>query len=378
LSLFGCFDAHGQGNPYRRLLTIPVVVNGVAGTFLVDTGASGTILDSAFADRLGLKPSGGVSVERAYSTEQSVTVDVAQVAIGPKLWSDAPLAVLNLGTLSRMAGVPIVGVLGADLLATTIVKLSYSSGTAQVVTEIEDGALPVTLTKARGRYFVPVRIGRSTLALLLDSGTNMTAISDSAWQKLPSASKGQDRVEGVLSSGSSLGSALACLPALALGDGTADQLALRELPARVVLPSQSGSFADAEFDGIVGGDILARWEVTLDLHHAFIYLKPDPAFRPNPYEFVTVGIQFFKAEDGAFSVAAVWKPSPAESAGVVAGDRILSVNGQASATYTLDAFAHQLHGAPGTHVALEVARPAGPEILHMTTRQLVCESAGAH
>jgi C-terminal processing protease CtpA/Prc len=70
-------------------------------------------------------------------------------------------------------------------------------------------------------------------------------------------------------------------------------------------------------------ECLWRIEVTLDLQHASMYLKPDPEFRPQPYEFVTVGIQFFKADDGAFSVAAVWKHSPAEGAGVVVGDRIL-------------------------------------------------------
>jgi C-terminal processing protease CtpA/Prc len=48
------------------------------------------------------------------------------------------------------------------------------------------------------------------------------------------------------------------------------------------------------------------------------------------YEFVTVGIQFFKSDSEAFSVAAVWKDSPAEAAGVLVGDHILSVNGHAS------------------------------------------------
>lgn len=373
LPLLGCVAAHSQSHLARRLLTIPVEINGVAGSFLIDTGADGMIIDSAFARRLGLEPSGVVSLERNYSTEQAGTVVGSQVRIGPKLWSGVPFAVLDLSTLSRMLEVPIVGVLGTDLLGAMTVRLSYSSATARVITDIGNSS-PVALRKVRNRYFVPARIGPSTFDMLLDSGTNMTAISNSAWRTLPSSWKPNGLVEGIQSSGSPPGSLIACIPALFWGDRAPHERVLRDFPLRVIMPSRSGSFADATFAGILGGDILERFEVTLDLQHATMYLKPDPEYRPQPYEFVTVGIQFFKADDGAFSVAAVWKHSPAEGAGVVVGDRILSVNGHASADLGLEAFANQLHGAAGTPIVIEVERAAGNFILHMKTRQLVCES----
>jgi C-terminal processing protease CtpA/Prc len=71
---------------------------------------------------------------------------------------------------------------------------------------------------------------------------------------------------------------------------------------------------------------------------------------------------------------AVWKHSPAEAAGVLVGDRILSVNGRTSADLGLEAFSSQLHGPAGTPVAIEVERATGKSILHMKMRQLVCES----
>jgi predicted aspartyl protease len=369
--------AHSQSHLARRLLTIPVETNGVAGSFLIDTGADGMIIDSAFARRLGLEPSGVVSLERNYSTEQAGTVVAARVRIGPKLWSGVPFAVLDLSTLSRMQEVPIVGVLGTDLLGAMTVRLSYSSGTAEVITDTRESAPPVALRKVRKRYFVPVRIGPSTFDMLLDSGTNMTAISNSAWRTLPLSWKPKNWVEGIQSSGTPPESFIACIPALVWGDRAPGEMVLRDFPLRVIMPSPSGSFADAAFAGILGGDILERFEVTLDLQHASMYLKPDPGFRPEPYEFVTVGIQFFKADDGAFSVAAVWKHSPAEGAGVVVGDRILSVNGHSTADLGLEAFANQLHGAAGTPIVIEVERAAGNFILHMKTRQLVCESGVA-
>ena len=140
----------------------------------------------------------------------------------------------------------------------------------------------------------------------------------------------------------------------------------------MIAPSQSGTFADTSFDGILGGDILERFEVTLDLQHASMCLKPDAGFRPDPYEFVTIGIQFYKTEADAFSVPAVWKHSFAESAGVLIGDRILSVNGHSSADMGTETFAKELHNAAGTPVVVEVERATGKVLLQMKTRQLVC------
>jgi Aspartyl protease/PDZ domain len=374
LLLLGCVEAHSQGYLGRRLVTIQVEINNVAGRFLIDTGANCTIIDSLFAQRLGLKPSGTASLERAYSLEQISTVSAEHVRVGPKVWSDVSLVMLDLGTLSRIQTTPISGVLGADLLATMKVRLSYSSGTAQVIDDIGGGAFPIALKKARSRYFVPITIGSSTFELLLDSGTNISALSAFAWRTLPALRRPNDVIEGVVSSENPGGSLIVCLPVLHLGDKSVGETVLREHPLRIVTPPQSGSFSDTAFAGILGGDILERFEVTLDLQHAVMYLNPDSNFRMNPYEFATVGIQFLKTSLNAFSVVAVWKNSPAEATGVIVGDRILSINGHSSKDLGVEAFTNQLHGAPGTPIVIEVERAPRKFLLHMNTRQLVCKS----
>jgi hypothetical protein len=279
--------------------------------------------------------------------------------------------------LSRIQGTAISGVLGTDLLATMIVRVSYSSGMAQVTSEIGDGASVVVLKRVRNRFLVPVRIGPSNFEVLLDSGTDMTALSASAWRMLASSWKPNGLVEGIQSSGSPSGSLIACIPALQFGDQGLGEIVLRDYPLRVIMASRSGSFSDATFPGILGADILERFEVMLDLERSSVYLKRDARFRPDPYEFVTVGIQFLKAGADAFSVVAVWKPSPAQAAGVLVGDRILSVNGHSSADLGLDAFSNELHGVAGTPIVIEVERAAERFILHTKTRQLVCQSSEA-
>jgi hypothetical protein len=374
LWLLGCVEAHGQNHLARRVLTIPVEVNNVAGAFLIDTGADGTIIDAAFARRLGLKPSGTASIQRSYSTEESTVVTAEHVRVGQKEFSDVPLVIEDLSNLSRTQTSSISGVLGTDLLATMTLELSYSSGTAKVIPDTGGSGTLVALKTVRNRYFVPVRIGPATFDMLLDSGTNMTAFSNSAWQTLPSSWRPGNLVQGIQSSGSPPVAGIACLPVLYLGGLAQREMTLRNHPVRVIMPPQSGSFADPAFAGALGGDILERFEVILDLRHAAMYLKPDAGFRPDPYEFVTVGIQFYKADANAFSVVAVWRDSPAEAAGVLIGDRILSVNGRSAADLDLETFAGQLHGAPGTPIVIQAERGARKLTLRMKTRQLVCQS----
>ena len=352
---------------------MPVAVNGIAGTFLVDTGSDCTIIDSAFARRLGLKTSGSVLLERNYSTEEVSTVRADTVRIGSNTWTRVPLVPLDLSLIARIQQAPIIGVVGTDILAAMRIRLSYSSGIATVANG-DAGGIRVALSKVRKRYFLPIRIGVSQFTMLLDTGTNMTALSDSAWRSMPASWAPHGTVEGIRSSESPLGSLIACIPELNLGQPFQGELVLREYPLRVMPPSPDGTFASAYFAGIVGGDILERFEVVLDLAHTSVYLKAQTGFSSDPYEFVTIGIQILKTDADAFSIVAVWKDSPAEAAGVLVGDRILSLNGHPSSDLSAEEFARQLHGPAGTPVLFEVERPPGRFVLRMKTRQLVCEA----
>jgi hypothetical protein len=300
------------------------------------------------------------------------SVIAKEVRIGPQRWYDIPLVCQDLSQLSLVEGTPISGVLGTDLLATMKVSLSYPSGRAQVVTSVPEHSSMLTLRRVQGRYFVPVTIGPLTLEMLLDTGTNMTALSSSVWEALPSWWKPAHVLEGIKSSAIPTASVVTCVPTLRLGEIAANEIELRDHPVRIIMPSSSGIFATAAFVGLLGGDALEGFDVTLDLQHASMHLTRDEAFRPDLYEFVTVGIQFFKSDPEAFSVLAVWKDSPAEAAGALVGDRILSVKGHASRDLDLQTFADQLHGPAGTPIVVEIKRAERRMALSMKTRDLVC------
>jgi hypothetical protein len=127
LSLLASVAAYSQSRLDRRLVTIPVEINNTPATFLVDTGAERTVVDSAFAGQLGLKLSEAVLLQGDYSTNEGNAVTAKQVRIGRNLCSDVPLVTQDLSALPRILAAQISGVLGTDLLASVIVRISYAS-----------------------------------------------------------------------------------------------------------------------------------------------------------------------------------------------------------------------------------------------------------
>jgi hypothetical protein len=371
LTLLACISIGGitysQSLSLGPLPTISVGVNGKAGRFLIDTGSDHSVIDSSFAHQLGLTPTGNASVRKNYSVEELSTVVAERFQLGNTVLSAAKLLESDLAAISQAQSESLAGIVGADVLTTTYIKLLYSSGVAQVVTNIDNAGMPVKLKRTEVGFFVPVEIGPSAFDLLLDSGTNSTAISYSAWQELPFSRLPNALIEGIRSADSVHNSALGCAPTVRLGDAI-----LRDQPLRVTQSTRFGNFSSSAFTGILGGDVLGHFEVTLDLGHSMLYLKPDPTYRSDPYALVTIGIQFFKTKTGAFSVAAVWKQSPAEEAGIIVGDRVISVNGLKSVDLDPRRFSEQLHQPAGTHVTLEVERPDGIAVVHTTTRRLGC------
>jgi hypothetical protein len=105
-SLLASVAAYGQSRLDRRAVTVPVEIDNIPATFLVDTGAERTIVDSAFARQLGLKLSEAVLLQGDYSTNEGNAVTAKEVRIGRKLWSDVPLVTQDLSALSRMLAAP--------------------------------------------------------------------------------------------------------------------------------------------------------------------------------------------------------------------------------------------------------------------------------
>jgi len=89
------------------------------------------------------------------------------------------------------------------------------------------------------------------------------------------------------------------------------------------------------------------------------YLTPDQlneVYAQIEGNFVGLGVEL-KAKDGGLVIVRVISGSPAEEAGVRAGDRILVVDGQSTESLSTDQAANLLQGADGSIVTLTLASP---------------------
>jgi carboxyl-terminal processing protease len=121
----------------------------------------------------------------------------------------------------------------------------------------------------------------------------------------------------------------------------------------------------ALFDGALSGMLAA-----LDAHSR--YLDKDAmrdVGRENSGEYVGIGIEVEGNRDQLRVVSAT-EGSPAARAGIRPGDTILSVDRAPVAGMTNDDVARRMHGAPGTVVAIGIARRNKVETLRITRADL--------
>ena len=72
--------------------------------------------------------------------------------------------------------------------------------------------------------------------------------------------------------------------------------------------------------------------------------------------FVGIGVSYYEQSEGIFVIAKVYKGSPAEEAGLMAGDQLYGADGKTFEGLTMDEIAEKIKGETGTSVKLEVIR----------------------
>jgi carboxyl-terminal processing protease len=166
---------------------------------------------------------------------------------------------------------------------------------------------------------------------------------------------------------------LACAPLAHADDTAAPSLKLpqaqveRLLEAYAMIKQNYVGDADDKtlFDGALSGMLAA-----LDAHSR--YLDKDAmrdVGRENSGEYVGIGIEV-EGDRNQLRVVSATEGSPAERAGIRSGDTIVAVDGAPVAGMANDDVARRMHGAPGTVVAIGIARRNKVETLRITRADL--------
>ncbi len=376
LLLIVCSPAFAQERVAIRVanntVLVPVRINHRDLTFILDTGSELSAIDGAVAQELGLEGTDTLPVLKNYREQGSEVLIVPSLRIGRRLFSNKSLGTLDLTHVSAAVGVHVDGIVGSDILQTGLWHLNYSRQELTIGFSEHTKRLGhvIELRRDGNEYYVQLRIVSVPVELLLDSGTNSTNLSPETWHRVSQVWQPPAVIDGVVRAGLPVPPAfLVCLPSISLGDET-----LANQVTRVQRSVTTGAFSEPGFGGILGTDFLRQFEVTLDLAHSRLFLKKDPGFKPDPFRYTTIGIQFANDPNGDHVVMSVWKGSPAEEAGMKAGDRIKTVNGQSARDLSLEQLGNQLHGPEGTPVRLSMERGSVPFAVTVRTRQMLCSS----
>jgi len=304
-------------------IVVPARINGHDAEVLLDTGASATTLDRAYARSIGLPEGTKIQGRGAGGTVDAELVSDVSIEIGGMRLDKMSVGVMDLAPVSRGLGRPLTIVLGRDFFDSAVVSIDWANNRLQIrrPQEFTPAADAVSLTLTRKGPFntIPVSVaGASPIEALLDLGNGGTLILPptywSARPELASLRSAQARVGGV---GGMSAARAVIMPSVSLAGQT-----FANVPAVL---STVGNDHDATQMANVGVGLLKQFKVDLDLGRNRIYLAPR-ADRP-PFERDRAGIGFDLSGD-RLKVAFVSSGSPAEAAGLKVGDEVVAVDGR--------------------------------------------------
>jgi len=348
-------------------------------TFALDSaGGSGFIVDARLARSLGLALEGkalssGAGGNRIpVSFAKNVALDLSGVVLRPPT-----AAVIDLASLEPLSGRAVAGIVGYGLFARYVVKIDYAARRVGLYPldayRYSGNGTSVPLSTNKEHFSVAARVrlpGRPPISgrFMVDTGAPMTTVAFSRpfverFGLLPSG-KGRIVDRSFAGLGGETIQVLGRLSELDLGS-------LRIRNATVAFSEDAkGTLASPEIDGIIGGELLRRFTVIFDPARSRLILEPNVHFR-EPYEHNMTGIAV-RAEGrrGERTIHSVIEGSPAEEAGLKAGDELEAIDGRPAAGFTLDAL-YEMFKKEGREYVFRVRRGPATVQARVRLRRLV-------
>jgi len=111
----------------NHLILLSTHVRSDSGLFVLDTGASTTVIDEAWAATLGLRPDSTTSASATGGTVDVGVLPPTRLSVGPIEWIDPAPALVSLDGLSASLGTRVRGIIGAAFFRRFVVQLDYSA-----------------------------------------------------------------------------------------------------------------------------------------------------------------------------------------------------------------------------------------------------------
>ncbi len=349
---------------YRaRHVWLRASVNGGAPDhFLFDTGASVTVLDSAWAAEHGLRTSGRMQASGAGASGGATFTTLGSLRIASAsgdgiALTDVKAAVLDVNpSFEPMFWRRMAGVIGYDIISRFVVTIDYDDS----VLVLHD---PATYEYKGIEKPLPMVMNGTVPALKgafegvdeglfrLDVGSSSTVDVHTPFARDKGLRHRMGRVQTVdgVGFGGSFTTEIGRLRGMSLGPYEWDD------PIISVSNSTEGAFASEDFAGNIGNRILERFKVTFDYQRRTVTLEPGRRYGDR--DWLTRSGLLLTRTNGVTRVGSVLPASPAAHAGLLDGDVVVELDGRPVASYDLpEASALLDDGEVGRKVAMTVRR----------------------
>ncbi len=337
--------------------------------FIFDTGGRNALTPAA-AKSLGIKAQGSQTTSGAGdSTIPGGLTRVDSMRIGAATIKDQPVAVLDFYTAPE--GIDEQGMIGYEFFARFVTRIDYGKHTLSFIDkrrfDPKDAGTPVPfrffgeILEMQGSYDgIPGRF-------CLDTGARTTLILTRPFVEQHQLRERETQgVEALIGWGVGGPTRAFVLRGkeLRLGD-------VKIASPLTEFSTDKGGAENVEaFPNNIGGGLLKRFVVTLDYDHQRVYLKPIEGPIADLDSFDRSGLWINQSPKG-FQVIDVTRGSPADAAGLHAGDVITAVDGKPVQSLKLYALRERLRNdAPGTQVTLAVLHGTTTRTVELSLRDL--------
>ena len=295
--------------------------------FVLDTGSGGISLDSATCDYLKLKREKskvmirGIGGVRPVEYTYNHTLNMNGISV-----QNLDFHINDYDILTSVYGIKIDGIIGYSFLHRYVVVINYEKNIIEILTNgrykyprggyvlhPSFNTLPIQPVWMKDKRAIASQVyfdtGAGLCFLLSDSFAYDSAVLSGKKKMYPTLAQGL---------GGKADMKITTMKEVKIGP-----YKFRNVPTYVFNDPYNAT-GYPQVSGLIGNDILRRFNVVLNYAEREIYIKPNSFFRDSfDYSYTGLGIYLI---DQKITVLDIMKDSPAEKAGLLIGDVILGVN----------------------------------------------------
>lgn len=381
-----CLTVFSQNKPFitpfetsNNLIVVQASVNQSKPLFFIlDTGASDTVISERAVKELNLKTEGQTDASAQGGSIEATFVKNASIRLSKNIFlPNLKLAAIRLNGLEAGLGRRIDGILGYEIFNSYVVEIDYAAGQLRFFT-------PQTYRYSGRGKIIPIVIADRTPylqaqitpagnqsfdgKLLINTGLTGTLAFNSPFVKQNKLLETIPNTKVI-----TFGSILASSAAGRIGRIKNLQFGGFEInnPVTNFSQDEEGDDADTEYVGMIGSQILRRFKIIIDYSRNRIIFEPNKSFSI-PYEFDMSGASLAASGENfkVFKVRSLIENSPATEAGLLVGDIITAVNGVVTDKMTLEQIRRLFRQADKTY-KLSVKRNDSNLEITIKTRRIV-------